>query len=121
MFTRNDIAIGMSKAMDTSLIYGTGANSQPLGVSNTTGINSLTWNATTAYAQVVNARRLIAERNITTNNLKWLTSWYFPTEMMINKRLGAQTRRKIITDDGRGCRCSSGSYVTDSRNDSSAT
>ena len=101
MFTRNDIAIGISKMIDTSVIYGTGTNSQPTGVSNTTGINSLTWNATTAYAQVVNARRLIEERNITTNNLKWLTSWYFPTEMMINKRLGAQTRRKIITDDGR--------------------
>ena len=85
MFTRNDIAIGISKMIDTSVIYGTGANSQPRGVKNTTGIHSLTWDSTKAYEQVVNARRLIAERNITTNNLKWLTSWYFPTEMMIKQ------------------------------------
>lgn len=101
MFLRNDIAIGISKAMDTALIYGTGSNNQPLGVGNTTGINSITWDSTQAYKQVVNARRLIAERNIATNNLKWLASWYFPTEMKINKRLGSQTRRPIMGPDGR--------------------
>ena len=92
MFIRNDIAIGMSKAMDTSVIFGTGASSQPLGVKNTTGINSITWDASEAYAQVVNAFRLIGERNITTNNLKWLTSWYFPTEMITRKKIGAQSQ-----------------------------
>ena len=101
MFIRNDIAIGMSKAMDTSLIYGTGANSQPLGVKNTTGINDITWDASEAYAQVVNAFRLIGERNITTNNLKWLTSWYFPTEMITRKKIGAQSQSRIMGDDGR--------------------
>ena len=100
MFTRNDIAIGFSKAMDTSILFGTGSNNQPLGVKNTTGINSITWDSTEAYEQVVNAFALIGERNIPTNNLKWLASWYFPNEMRTLKRLGAQTRKPIMGPDG---------------------
>ena len=99
MFTRNDIAIGISKAMDTALIYGTGASNQPLGIRNTTGVHTVAWNASDVYQTVVRARRLIAERNIPTNNIKWITSWYLPTEMMINKRLGSQTRRPIMGND----------------------
>lgn len=99
MFTRNDIAIGFSKAMDTSLIYGTGANNQPTGIKNTTGINSLTWDATMAYKQVINARRLIAETNIPSNNLKWIASWFFPQELKTQKRF-PQQGRPVMDENG---------------------
>ena len=102
MLTRNDIAIGIAKSMDTAVIYGDGAaNGAPRGIKNTTGINSITYNANEAYKQVVEAFAMIGVQNIPTNNLKWLASWYWPTEMKLQKRLGEQTRRPIMGADGK--------------------
>ena len=100
MFTRNDLAIGVAKAMDTAVLYGTGTTNQPRGVLNTPGINRITWDQNNAYLQVIQARRAIAQRNIPTANLKWIMSWYFPNEFKTIKRLGAQTRRPIMGEDG---------------------
>ena len=101
MFIRNDIAIGVAKAMDTALIFGTGTNQQPLGIKNTTGINTVTWDASNLYDTVLECQKLIGVRNIPMTNLKWLASWYFPNPMKTTKRLGAQSRRPIMGKDGK--------------------
>lgn len=101
MFIRMDITNGISKAMDSGLFFGRGdAQNEPLGVNNTTGINKITYNESQLYSQIVRARRLIEERNISTANLKWLASWYFPTPCKTNKKYGTHSRTPIMDRDG---------------------
>ena len=76
---RGDIAIGIAKALDTAMFYGTGgsANNQPQGIKGTTDIVSTTWSATEIYDKVLETWATIGVNNIPSRNLKWFGSWRF--------------------------------------------
>ena len=101
MMARNDMALGIGKAMDTAMIFGTGSNNQPLGIKNTTGINSVSWDASDVYGTVLECMKLVGEANIPMNNIKWLASWFFPVQMKRNKMLPGNSRKPIMGKDGK--------------------
>ena len=102
MLARNDIALSISKGMDTALLFGTGdANNQPLGVKNTTGIHEVPWNDSDVYDTVLECMKRVGEANIPMNNIKWLASWFFPVQMKTHKKLPGNNRKPIMGPDGK--------------------
>ena len=99
-FVRNDIAIGIAKALDTAMFYGTGNNNQPQGVKGTTGIESVTWTGTltTTYAETLELRAEIGVNNIPTNNLKWFGSWRFAHDCKRAQQLNEHSEMRVLMD-----------------------
>ena len=76
MLLRRDLARAIAKAVDRALLYGTGSNNQPTGISVEANINSdATWTAGDTkvirdglIAKVLDAEELLAENNVPDQN-----------------------------------------------------
>ncbi|MCP3940514.1 MAG: phage major capsid protein [Desulfobacteraceae bacterium] len=69
---RTDIARALATTIDFAAFYGTGINNQPLGITNTTGINVQTFNSTNpGYADIVAMESKIAADNADVNNMSY--------------------------------------------------
>lgn len=97
---RHDLAIGNSKALDTALFYGTGANNQPQGIKGTTGIVSVTWDANDIYEKVLDTWAQIGVQNVPSRNLKWITSWRFCHDCKRAQKMHNYSHKPVISKDG---------------------
>ena len=86
-FVRGDIAIGIAKALDSAMLYGTGSNEQPQGIKGTTGIISTRWAASKVYERILDTWGGIGVKNTPSRNLKWIASWRFLHECRRNQKL----------------------------------
>ena len=75
-FVRNDFALQMALAIDSAAISGTGANGQPRGILNVTGVGSVTLNAanTPTWANIVALETEVAIDNALLGNLGYITT-----------------------------------------------
>ena len=102
-FVRGDIAIGIAKALDTAMFYGTGSsNNQPQGVKGTTNIVSETWSATEIYDKILDTWADIGVNNIPSRNLKWFGSWRFAHDCKRATKLNdyASDMQMVLGKDG---------------------
>jgi HK97 family phage major capsid protein len=60
--------------LDTEALYGTGADGQPIGLVNQTGINSITYGAAATWAKVVEHETTVEVDNALLGALAYLTS-----------------------------------------------
>ncbi len=77
MLVRDDLAAVMALAIDAAAISGTGANGQPTGILNTTGIQSLalgTNGGALTFDAMVGLETLLAEANVQETDLAYLTN-----------------------------------------------
>jgi HK97 family phage major capsid protein/ATP-dependent Clp endopeptidase proteolytic subunit ClpP len=73
-FVREDLATALALALDKAALYGTGSNNQPLGLSGTTGVNSVnfaTANAPT-YAELVQMETEIGLDNAAVDSMAYI-------------------------------------------------
>jgi len=68
----NDLAANIALAIDKAAISGTGADGQPLGILNTTGIGAVDCSAGLSWAKVVEFQTKMDVENIETNNLHYI-------------------------------------------------
>jgi len=73
-FVRQDLMAVLAIALDLAGIAGTGADGQPKGILNTTGIGSVTFGATATWAKVVSFETALATANVRRGDRKWLTT-----------------------------------------------
>lgn len=76
-FVRNDLATVLALAIDLAAITGTGANNQPRGILNTTGIGDVAINTNggaPTYSHIVSLWKEIAVDNAAIGNLAFLTN-----------------------------------------------
>ena len=97
-FVRNDIAIGIAKALDTSMFYGLGTTSSAdtTGVKATTGIEAVTWTATNVYSNILTLISDIGVNNIPTRNLKWFGSWRFAHDCKRAQMMNAYSEKRVL-------------------------
>ena len=73
-FVREDLATALALALDKAALYGTGSNNQPLGLSGTTGVNSV--NFATAnkptYAELVQMETEIGLDNAAVDSMAYI-------------------------------------------------
>ncbi|WP_294963836.1 phage major capsid protein [Sulfurimonas sp.] len=69
----NDLAANIALAIDKAAISGTGANGQPLGLLNTTGINGVDCSAGLSWAKVVDFDTQIANSNADIDNMNFIS------------------------------------------------
>ena len=70
---RNSIGMTLMQAIDLAGLQGTGANGQPTGVANTSGVNTLTAAGNTiTYAEALTALAAIEADNISTEGAVWI-------------------------------------------------
>ncbi len=70
---RNDITTQLAIAKDLAALVGTGG-AQPLGIANTTGINSVTFGATATRAKMIEFQQKVATANASRGNLAYMTT-----------------------------------------------
>ena len=100
---RGDIAIGIAKALDTAIFYGTGSNNnQPQGIKGTSDIVSVTWSATEIYDKVLDTWAQIGVQNVPSRNLKWIGSWRFCHDAKRATKLNnyASDEQRVLGSDG---------------------
>jgi len=68
----NDLASNIALAIDKAAISGTGANGQPLGILNTTGIGAVDCSGGLSWEKVVEFQTKMDIENIETNNLHYI-------------------------------------------------
>lgn len=68
----NDLAANIALAIDKAAISGTGANGQPLGILNTTGINGVDCSAGLSWVKVVDFDTQIANSNADIDNMNFI-------------------------------------------------
>ncbi|WOO40382.1 phage major capsid protein [Rubellicoccus peritrichatus] len=75
-FVRDDLMRVLAIAKDLACIAGTGADNQPTGIINTTGINTVTFGAATAptWAKVVEFETAVATDNADVESMAYLTT-----------------------------------------------
>ena len=97
---RNDIAIGLAKALDTAMFYGLGTTSSadPTGVNETTGIETVTWTAANVYQKVLQLWSDIGVNNVPTRNLKWFGSWRFAHDCKRAQKLNDYSEKPVLMD-----------------------
>ena len=95
---RNDIAIGLAKALDTAMFYGLGTTSSadPTGVNETTGIETVTWTAANVYQKVLQLWSDIGVNNVPTRNLKWFGSWRFAHDCKRAQKLNDHSEKPVL-------------------------
>ena len=99
---RNDIAIGLAKALDTAMFYGLGTTSSadPTGVVETTGIEAVTWTAANVYQKVLELWSDIGVNNVPTRNLKWFGSWRFAHDCKRAQKMNDYSEKPVLSKDG---------------------
>lgn len=73
-FIREDIMRVLAIAKDLAAINGLGANGEPLGILNVTGINTVTFGAAATWAKVVDFETQISADNADTEAMAFLTT-----------------------------------------------
>jgi HK97 family phage major capsid protein len=73
-FVREDIAKVQALAKDLAAINGSGVAGEPLGILNTTGVNSVTFSAAATWAKVVSFETEINSDNALAGSLGYLTT-----------------------------------------------
>lgn len=71
---RSDLADTLAVEQDRAAINGSGVSGEPLGLLNTTGINTVTFSTTATWAKVVSFKTEIANDNADQGSLGWLTT-----------------------------------------------
>jgi HK97 family phage major capsid protein len=71
---REDLMKQLALQMDTEALYGTGADGQPVGLVNQTGINTITYGAAATWAKVVEHETTVEVDNALLGSLAYLTS-----------------------------------------------
>ena len=93
-FVRNDIAIGIAKALDSAMLYG--ATDGPGGVKATTNIESVTWTAANVYKNILTLISDVGVNNIPTRNLKWFSSWRFAHDCKRAQQLNDHSEKRVL-------------------------
>jgi len=73
-FVRDDIARVLAIAKDLACINGLGADGEPRGILNTTGINTVTFGGAPTWADVVDFETQISSDNADVENMSFLTT-----------------------------------------------
>jgi len=75
-FVRGDFAIAIALALDSAAVAGTGNNGQPRGILNTTGIGSVTLNATNTptWANIIDLETEVSTDNALVGSLGYITT-----------------------------------------------
>lgn len=73
-FVREDLMRVLAIAKDLAAINGLGANGEPLGILNVTGINTVTFGAAATWAKVVDFETQIATDNADVESMAYLTT-----------------------------------------------
>ena len=73
-FVRNDLMTVLAIEKDRAAINGSGANGEPLGILNTTGINTVTFGGAPTWAKVVDFETQVADANADVDNMSYLTT-----------------------------------------------
>lgn len=73
-FIRGDLMRVLAIAKDLAALDGLGANGQPLGIINTTGIKSVTFGAAATFAKLIDFETQVANANADVGSLGYLTT-----------------------------------------------
>jgi HK97 family phage major capsid protein len=73
-FIRDDLMRSLATAIDLAGIAGTGTGGEPLGIMNTTGVNSVTFGGSPTWAKVVECETSVAADNADIGSLGYLTT-----------------------------------------------
>ena len=73
-FVRDDIMSVLAIAKDKAAINGLGAAGEPLGITNTTGIKTITFGAAATWAKVVDFETQLADSNAEYGSMAYLTT-----------------------------------------------
>jgi len=73
-FVRDDLMRSLATAVDLAGIAGTGTGGEPLGIMNTTGVNSVTFGGSPTWAKVVGCETAVAADNADIGSLGYLTT-----------------------------------------------
>ena len=95
-FIRNDIAIGIAKAFDSAVLFGTGADNQPTGIKNTSNINTVSWDANNIYDKILDAQVALGLNNVPTRNVKFITSRRFVHDARRAQKLGLYSEVPVV-------------------------
>lgn len=97
---RANLATVCGEAITLAAIAGTGASNQPTGIINTTGVQTITFGASTAptYAKYVEAWRKVQEANVVGGKKAFLTSPLAQEKALTIPRVAGHDRM-IIDDD----------------------
>jgi len=100
MFVRTDLATRLALAIDLAGISGTGASNQPLGVLNTSGIGSVTWNAqnTPDWGDVCDLESALSTDNALSGALAYIVTPTIFGKMKQTEKVS--NTAKFICDDG---------------------
>lgn len=72
---RGDLVAALAQAIDLAGYYGTGTSNQPLGLSNYTGVNAVTFSgANPTYAEIVQMETEIAADNADVNSMAYVVN-----------------------------------------------
>lgn len=74
MMVRDDLVRVLALAKDLAALHGTGAAGQPLGISATTGINTVTFGAAATWAKVLDFETQVAVDNADVDAMTWATT-----------------------------------------------
>lgn len=94
-FVRNDIAIGIAKALDTAMFYGSGT-AQPSGVKGTSDIEAVVWTAANVYKNILTLISDVGVNNVPTRNLKWFGSWRFAHDCKRAQQLHDYSEMRVL-------------------------
>lgn len=112
---RNDIALVMALKKDLAALQGSGASGEPLGIANTTGVQTVTFGAAATWAKVLEFETDLATANADqTGTPVWLTNPSVRGKWKAAPKVAASTFPIFLWGDATGANVVNGyaAYVT---------
>lgn len=97
-FVREDLMLINAIALDLAAINGSGG-AQPIGILNTTGVNSETFGATATWAKLLQFETDIATQNADVENMNWLSTPATRGKLKQTLKVSASTFPIYLWDD----------------------
>lgn len=92
---RRDLTNAIAQAIDYAGFYGSGTNSQPRGLKNYTGINSVGFSSNPTFAQLVQMESEIAADNADVNSMAYVMNARMRGYLKTTAKLGSGTESTI--------------------------
>src|ERR1041384_4385837 len=99
-FTREDLMKVLAIEKDRAGINGNGANGEPLGILNMTGLNTVTFSGAPSWAKVVSFNTKLGQSNVADDSRAWLTTPGVEGSWMTTPKV-ANYPTFILGDDGK--------------------